>query len=60
MAEVTSMGLDVFGSMEKLGLWLNTPNYALGYLKPLELLKDSYGKDLVISELTRINHGILV
>jgi putative toxin-antitoxin system antitoxin component (TIGR02293 family) len=60
MAEVTSMGLDVFGSMEKLGLWLNTPNYALGNLKPAELLKDSYGKDLVMAELTRINHGILV
>jgi hypothetical protein len=26
----------------------------------LELLKDSYGKELVISELTRINYGILV
>lgn len=60
MAEVTKVGLDVFGNMEKLRLWLNTPNYALGNLKPIELLKDSYGKELVISELTRINHGILV
>lgn len=60
MAEVTKVGLDVFGNMEKLKLWLNTPNYALGKLKPIELLKDSYGKELVISELTRINHGILV
>jgi len=60
MAEVTKVGLDVFGSMEKLRLWLNTPNYALGNLKPIELLLDSYGKELVISELTRINHGILI
>ncbi len=60
MAEVTKVGLDVFGNMEKLRLWLNTPNYALGSLKPIELLKDSYGKELVISELTRINYGILV
>jgi len=60
MAEVTKAGLDVFGNMEKLKLWLSTPNYALGKLKPIELLKDSYGKELVISELTRINHGILV
>jgi len=60
MAEVTKVGLDVFGDMEKLRLWLNTPSYALGNLKPLELLKDSYGKELVISELTLINHGILV
>lgn len=58
MAEVTSAGLGVFGNMEKFRLWLHTPNYALGDLKPMELLGDSYGKDLVIGELTRINYGI--
>ncbi|MFM6948790.1 MAG: antitoxin Xre/MbcA/ParS toxin-binding domain-containing protein [Aquirufa sp.] len=60
MAEVTKVGLDVLGNLEKFKLWLNTPNFALGSLKPLDLLKDSYGKELVISELTRINHGIFV
>ncbi len=60
MSEVTKVGLDVFGEMEKFKLWLETPNFSLGNLKPLELLKDSYGKELVISELTRINYGILV
>lgn len=60
MAEVTSVGIEVFGDMEKLRLWLNTPNYALGKMKPVELLQDSYGKELVMSELIRINHGILV
>ena len=60
MAEVTSVGTEVFGSLEKFKLWLNTPNFSLGDLKPIELLKDSYGKELVIAELTHINHGILV
>ena len=60
MAEVTKLGLDVFGSMEKLKGWLNTSNYALGNLKPIELITDSYGKELVIGELTRIDHGIFV
>ncbi|PWT74932.1 MAG: antitoxin [Bacteroidetes bacterium] len=59
MAEVTSLGLDVFGNMEKFKLWLDTPNFALGKLKPVELLKDSYGKEMVVGELTRINYGIL-
>lgn len=59
MAEVTNVGLDVFGDMEKFKLWLDTPNFSLGNLKPIELLKDSYGKEMVISELTRINYGIL-
>ncbi|MGI8655713.1 MAG: type II RES/Xre toxin-antitoxin system antitoxin [Pyrinomonadaceae bacterium] len=60
MAEVTNVGVEVFGNMEKFKLWLDTPNFALGNLKPMELLKDSYGKEMVIGELTRINHGIFV
>ena len=60
MAEVTQLGMEVFGETEKFRLWLETPNYALGNLKPMELLKDSYGKDMVTGELTRINYGILV
>jgi putative toxin-antitoxin system antitoxin component (TIGR02293 family) len=60
MAEVSNIGLDVFGDMEKFKLWLNTPNFSLGKLKPKDLLTDSYGKELVIGELTRINYGILV
>lgn len=60
LAEVTKVGLEVFGEMQQFKNWLETPNFSLGNLKPIELLKDSYGKELVISELTRINYGILV
>ena len=60
MAEVTNVGLDVFGEMDKFRLWLDMPNFSLGSMKPIELLNDSYGKEMVIGELTRINHGILV
>lgn len=59
MTEVTNIGLDVFEDMSKFKLWLSTPNFALGNLKPIDLLKDSYGKEMVISELIRINYGIL-
>jgi putative toxin-antitoxin system antitoxin component (TIGR02293 family) len=60
LAEVTNVGKNVFGSIEKFKLWLETPNFALGNMKPKELLKDSYGKEMVIGELTRIEHGIFV
>ena len=60
MAEVTKVGLDVFEDIDKLRLWLNTPNFALGNCKPIELLNDSYGKELVITELIHISHGILI
>lgn len=58
MAEVTILGLDIFGDMNKFKLWLDTPNFALGNLKPVSLISDSYGKELVIAELSNINHGI--
>jgi putative toxin-antitoxin system antitoxin component (TIGR02293 family) len=60
MAEVTNIGKEVFGGTDKFRLWLDTPNFALGNMKPIELLKDSYGKEMVVAELTRINHGILL
>lgn len=59
IAEVTSVGEEVFGDKEKFRLWLETPNFALGNSTPKDLLKDSYGKELVLGELTRISHGIL-
>lgn len=58
LAEVTNFGQEVFDSTEQFYLWLNTPSYALGGLKPAELLKDSYGKELVMDELNRIEQGI--
>jgi putative toxin-antitoxin system antitoxin component (TIGR02293 family) len=58
LAEVTHFGKDVFDSTQQFYLWLNTPSFALGKLTPAELLKDSYGKDLVMAELNRIEHGI--
>lgn len=60
MAEVTKAGLEVFGDIDKFKLWLDTPNFAFGKIKPMDLLKDSYGKELVINELNRINYGIFV
>lgn len=59
IAEVTHLGVEVFGEVEKFKLWLDTPNFSLGKMKPVELLNDSYGKELVMTELTHINHGIL-
>ena len=59
LAEVTSLGIEVFGNNEKFRVWLETPNYVLGNLRPFDLLRDSYGKEMIIGELTRIEHGIL-
>jgi len=58
LAEVTALGREVFDSTDQFNLWLNTPSYALGSMKPVELLKDSYGKEMVMNELNRIDQGV--
>ena len=60
LAEVTALGLEVFDTPEDFQSWLNAASPALGGKMPLELLKDSYGQELVIQELHRIDQGIFV
>lgn len=60
IAEVTKNGLEVFQTQEKFKNWLHTPCFALGNYKPIDLIKTSYGKDLVMIELSHIQHGIFV
>lgn len=59
LAEVTTRGMEVFeNNGEQLNTWLTTPNFALGNRKPVDFLDNSYGKELVLNELGRIEHGI--
>lgn len=58
LAEVTNFGIEVFGSSEKFYSWLNAPSFALNGHTPTELIRDSYGKEMVMAELNRIEHGI--
>ncbi len=58
LAEVTQMGNRVFEDTQLFYQWLQLPSMALGNMKPAELLKDSYGKEMVIAELNRIQYGI--
>lgn len=60
LAEVTSLGNNVFDSEVQFYLWLKTPSFALGNLQPIELLRDSYGKEMVVNELNKIDRGIFV
>ena len=59
IAEVTKEGLEVFEDKDKFKLWLKTPKDSMGNLKPIELLRDSYGKELVMEELMRLSEGNL-
>ena len=58
LGEIFILGNEVFGDPDKFKLWLETPNFALGSVIPSSLLADSYGQELLVNELTRINYGI--
>jgi putative toxin-antitoxin system antitoxin component (TIGR02293 family) len=58
MIELVNRGESVFGSSEKFNLWMHSPTIALGGKKPFDLIKDSYGRALILEELNRIEHGI--
>ena len=60
IAEVYQKGFEVFDSIQDFKEWINTPSLALGRKRPLDLLDSSYGKELVMAELERIEHGIFV
>jgi putative toxin-antitoxin system antitoxin component (TIGR02293 family) len=60
LAEVTNLGNEVFDDENTFYTWLNTPTFALDNIKPIDLLKDSYGKEMVLSELYKIDQGIFV
>jgi len=60
LAEVTNYGNEVFDSKNEFYEWLKLPSIALGRMTPLELLMDSYGKEMVMEELSRIDQGIFI
>jgi putative toxin-antitoxin system antitoxin component (TIGR02293 family) len=60
LMEVTAVGLEVFDTAADFAAWLNACSHALGNRRPVELLRDSYGKELVLNELHRIDQGVFV
>ncbi len=52
-------GSDVFGSTRNFLAWINSRNIALGGVKPIDLLDNSFGINMVKDELIKIEHGIL-
>jgi len=58
IAEVVVKGLDVFPNQERLKKWLTAPNKSFDNTKPIELLDTSFGAQLVIDELGRIEYGV--
>jgi putative toxin-antitoxin system antitoxin component (TIGR02293 family) len=58
IARVLFRADEVFSSREDLKEWLTTPVLSLGERTPLSLLDTSFGAQLVIDELGRLEHGV--
>ncbi|MGB3591669.1 MAG: antitoxin Xre/MbcA/ParS toxin-binding domain-containing protein [Nonlabens sp.] len=58
VVEVCELGMEVFEDSDKFYGWTQDPKPALDYIAPIDLMRDSYGKELVLSELHAIAHGI--
>ena len=59
IAKLQMKGKNVFGSKSNFEQWMNSNIVALGGIKPTELLDSTFGIDLIMDELGRIEHGIL-
>ena len=52
-------GVTVFGTVDEFNSWLAAPAFGLGKAVPKDLLDTITGIDLVLEELSRIEHGDL-
>jgi len=55
--EIIAKGIRIFGNEELFSEWLNSTNYALGDVKPVDLLKDVYSMELVEEALDAMSWG---
>lgn len=59
IALLNKKGVEVFGNNEKFNSWLETENLALGKIKPKRMFDNSFGINLLMDELNRIEYGVL-
>ncbi len=60
MDQIIAKGVRIFGSEDSFRSWLDTSNYALGDQKPIELIKDPYGRGLVDNAIEAMSWGNLM
>ena len=53
-------GAQIFGDIEDFKDWMDTPNIALGNVKPKEYLDTFSGIEYLTEELGRIEHGYML
>ncbi|MEN9523744.1 MAG: hypothetical protein RL065_2121 [Bacteroidota bacterium] len=52
-------GIEVFDDANNFYQWIQVKNISLGNIKPMEIMDNSFGIQMIKDELGRIEHGIL-
>ncbi|HLD53110.1 MAG TPA: MbcA/ParS/Xre antitoxin family protein [Sediminibacterium sp.] len=60
MEEINQLGLEVFGDLNKFNIWFESENQTLNDKKPIDLIKEVGGRELVVGLLTRLKYGIFI
>jgi len=58
IAKAYERALDVFETPEYAIIWLTTPNYALGFKRPIDMLSSPADSEEVFCTMGRIQHGV--
>jgi len=58
IAEVTSRGIEVLGSIDAFTKWLHTKLRVLNYKTPIDFLDTTFGTKLINDILGRLEHGV--
>ena len=59
IARLQNRGKEIFGTLDNFEQWMNSKLISLGGTKPIDLLDNAFGIDMVMDELGRIEHGVL-
>lgn len=59
IAQLQTRGKDIFDGVESYAQWMNSKIVAMGGIKPIDLLDNSFGIAMLNEELTRIEYGVL-
>lgn len=58
MADLYSTGFEVFGDEESFVRWMDTPNRALNFQKPLAFIDNQFGRQEIRNIIGRIAYGV--
>ncbi|MCO6497990.1 MAG: DUF2384 domain-containing protein [Chitinophagaceae bacterium] len=58
IADLYAYGFEVFGQEDAFRRWMDTPNQALDFQKPIDFLDNQFGREEIRNLIGRIDYGV--